>query len=201
MKLYITRHGQTQWNKEDRIQGSMDSPLTEEGIAAAWRLREELLPICLERIYSSDQGRARKTAEIIGKGRGIPMESTPLLRELPLGPWEGRFFEEVKKVEGEEFARYFSHPELHKLEGVEDFHGLIRRVEEFLELLIARNEDALIVTHGVTVRALLVVMEKIPLKDFWSVPLVATCSLNHVVYEEGSWRVLTRAKTHQGAQY
>ena len=201
MKLYITRHGQTQWNEEDRIQGSMDSPLTEKGIAAAECLREELLPISLDRIYSSDQGRARKTAEIMGQGRGIPIETTPLLRELPLGPWEGRLFEEVKQAEGEDFTRYFSHPEEHHLEGIEDFHGLFRRVKEFLDLLVARDEDALVVTHGVTVRALLAVMEEVPLKDFWSVPLVATCSLNHVVYDNGEWKVLARAKAHHGAQY
>ena len=67
MELYIVRHGKTIWNKERRLQGSIDIELAEEGIEAAELLHDQLISsnITFDRIYSSPLKRAKKTAEII----------------------------------------------------------------------------------------------------------------------------------------
>ena len=82
MKIYLTRHGQTQWNKEKRFQGTMDSPLTEKGIADAKKLGIYLEKIPLDRIVVSPLKRAKDTANLIIGTRKIPIEVDGRLSEM-----------------------------------------------------------------------------------------------------------------------
>ncbi len=70
-KLYITRHGETLWNTEGRMQGWNDSPLTDLGIKQAEWLRERIKDLKIDVIYSSPSGRAYNTAEIIKGNREL----------------------------------------------------------------------------------------------------------------------------------
>lgn len=65
--IYITRHGQTQWNVEKRMQGRQDSPLTEQGMRQAMWLRDALKHVDFDAMYASPSPRARRTAEILLK--------------------------------------------------------------------------------------------------------------------------------------
>lgn len=87
MKIYLIRHGQTDWNTEGRIQGSYDSELNENGIRQAKELGARLLEsqVNFSRIYSSKQKRAYKTAEIISNITGKPLERVAGLEEINLG--------------------------------------------------------------------------------------------------------------------
>ena len=73
MKLYVMRHGQTDWNVAGKIQGSTDIELNETGIKQAEATKEKLLGENIDVIISSPLKRARKTAEIIASGRDIPL--------------------------------------------------------------------------------------------------------------------------------
>ena len=88
LKLYITRHGRTEWNTIGRLQGWLDSPLTEEGIKRAERLSKRLENIDFDSIYSSSQKRALDTAHILNK-KNIEIQILDELKELSLGKWEG----------------------------------------------------------------------------------------------------------------
>src|SRR5664279_1147846 len=94
--LYIVRHGQTVDNLENRIQGHTDSPLTKLGVRQAEAVADRLASENFSAIYSSDLGRAIHTAEIIAAKHDLPVQPTPLLRELNLGVAQG--------LTGDEFA-------------------------------------------------------------------------------------------------
>lgn len=88
-KLYMARHGQTQWNAEDRICGIVDLTLTEEGLRQAEALAEKAEALQLDRVITSAMKRARQTGAIIGARLGIPVEMDARLAEINFGKYEG----------------------------------------------------------------------------------------------------------------
>jgi len=95
LNLYITRHGETQWNTQKRLQGWMNSPLTERGIAQGKMLHEAVKMSNIEKISTSPSERAAKTA-LAAKGP-LPLEVEFLeeLKEMNMGDWEGKTLEEI----------------------------------------------------------------------------------------------------------
>ncbi len=87
--LLLARHGQTEWNLQQRIQGWTDLPLTDQGRQQAERLAETLKSYEIRRIFASDLRRARETAEIVAQILGIPMVVDHRLREVRRGELEG----------------------------------------------------------------------------------------------------------------
>ena len=90
MKLYAARHGQTQWNLENRICGRTDLPLTEAGKAQAEILAEKAASLELDRIISSPMLRARETADAVSRKCHIPVETDDRLIEQNYGIYEGK---------------------------------------------------------------------------------------------------------------
>ncbi len=94
--VYIARHGQTVWNTEQRIQGSANSPLTDEGTAQATALARFARGLQIEQILSSPLGRARHTARIVAQAIERPIEICPELAEICAGECEGMRLPDVK---------------------------------------------------------------------------------------------------------
>lgn len=86
----LIRHAETVWNRERRVQGQLDSPLTPEGEQQAERWGRALQSISWSRILASDSGRAATTAAIINAQLNLAMETDPRLRELDWGRWSTR---------------------------------------------------------------------------------------------------------------
>lgn len=95
-EIYLVRHGQTDWNKQEKMMGSSDIPLNETGKKQAIKVKEKLEAISFTAAFSSDKVRAYKTAHIILGGNNIPIIQTPALRECSFGMWEGRPTSEFK---------------------------------------------------------------------------------------------------------
>ena len=76
LQIFIVRHGETEWNLQDKMQGHENSPLTENGIAQAISLRKKLPLEKISAIYSSDLGRCKETAKVIAANTGIKIIST-----------------------------------------------------------------------------------------------------------------------------
>lgn len=87
--LFLARHGETDWNRELRIQGSSDIPLNELGLEQARTLAQELEDVELDAIYASDLTRARTTAEAVATTHGLEVRTDARLRERSFGSWEG----------------------------------------------------------------------------------------------------------------
>lgn len=87
--LLLARHGETEWNRELRIQGSSDIELNELGRQQAQFLAQELTDVDLDAIYASDLRRARATAEAVAATHALDVRLDPRLRERGFGSWEG----------------------------------------------------------------------------------------------------------------
>ncbi len=95
--LYLIRHGQTEWNLEGRLQGGKDSPLTAQGKRQAEAVAASLGKAPPDLILASPLGRAKKTAGIIAKALGIPVEDDVRLGELRFGRAEGLTLKEIDR--------------------------------------------------------------------------------------------------------
>lgn len=98
--LYFLRHGETEWNRAGRLQGHLDSPLTEKGqnqaaLMASILLRE-LGPRPAFRLVASPLGRARQTAGFLSEALGLPIEIDSQLAELTMGSWDGLTRSEIE---------------------------------------------------------------------------------------------------------
>jgi 2,3-bisphosphoglycerate-dependent phosphoglycerate mutase len=87
--IFLARHGETDWNAQDRWQGHEDTSLNERGRAQARDLAARLAETPFEAVYSSDLRRARETAAIVVAGRGLEIREDPRLREIDVGSWQG----------------------------------------------------------------------------------------------------------------
>ncbi len=185
--VYLTRHGQTQWNVEGRMQGWNDSPLTELGVKQAEWLGERLKGINLDKIYSSSSGRAYKTAEIINENKSVELISHDGLRELKLGKFQGLNQDEIKKMYPEQYYNYWNKPEIYKPVGDgETIEELIERIDKAIMEIIEENtgKSILIVTHTMPIKALLCSLENIDIGNFWMEPYIKQTSLTTIEFDD-----------------
>ena len=156
--IYLVRHGQTEFNRERRIQGHNDSPLTELGIRqarAVGRLLADLIGDPLGwRIVSSPLGRAKSTAEIIaGLVKGPQVELDDRLMEISWGSSDGRLRSELEAEHPETFGRTgwaFDAPT-----GGESYEAVHARVADWLASLPPEPERRVIaISHGISGRVL-----------------------------------------------
>jgi broad specificity phosphatase PhoE len=95
--LFLFRHGETDWNREGRLQGRTDTLLNTTGLAQARALAEKLLPHRLDAVVSSDLSRAQTTAQIVAETAGVPLFIEPGLREVDVGAAEGLLWADARE--------------------------------------------------------------------------------------------------------
>ena len=148
--MILVRHGQSTWNREHRIQGQLDPPLSSEGRRQAELLGRRLAGRRLAGFYTSDLKRAFETAEAIGALVDLIPEPTPGLREIYLGDWEGLRAEEIAALFPDAWARWSEEPDWDQVSGGEGAMRFEARVIAALDEILARHShgDVLVVTHG-----------------------------------------------------
>jgi alpha-ribazole phosphatase len=157
MRIYLVRHGETEWNKKGIYQGQEDVPLNEKGKNEAKILstafKDKKIPI----IYSSDLARARETAEIIAQEVGIQtIIYKKSLREMDFGNWTGRSILEMEEDSGL-FQLWQKDPWNISPPNGETLKDLANRVRREAEEIFLKhyNQDVLVVTHAGPIRALI----------------------------------------------
>lgn len=178
MKIYLTRHGETEWNRERRTQGWKNSNLTRKGIESAKRLGNSLKNIDFACIYSSPLGRALDTAKHIRGDRDIGIKINDSLKEMGFGAWEGMIDTEIQEQYPEELHNYWNEPHLFEPVGGESYDELINRVRRVLDNIISSSpgENVLVVTHAAVIKAIYVIIKNTSLENFWDMPYVyGTC--------------------------
>lgn len=184
--IYLVRHGETLWNKEKKLQGNLNSPLTEKGIEEAHKLAERLKDKSFSKIFSSPLKRAIETSEILNKYHSLTITELQDIREMGYGEWQGVPMEEVKKAFPEAFENYYNKPEKYEpVAGGESFSELRIRLERALDELCehAETNDILVVSHGVVIKMLLLIIKNGELKDLWQPPWVHNSSLSVINYD------------------
>ena len=158
LMIYLARHGQTEFNRENRFCGASDSPLTATGIEEAHRngrvLREHLAKPADLRLVSSPLKRAVHTAAIIRTELGRPelsIETDARLREIAFGAWEGLTVEEIKGRDPADWARRVADRWHDAAPGGESYEAVAARVGAWLA---EARGTLLVVTHGAVDRIL-----------------------------------------------
>lgn len=172
MKLYVTRHGETEWNKAGKMQGWKNSNLTEKGTANAKTLGNSLKQIDFDYIYCSPLERALETAKHIRGEKDTEIIICNDLKEMGFGLWEGLCHDEIEEMYPEEHFNFWNKPHLYQAIEGEDFEDLIDRVNNALNEIVreAKGENILIVAHAAVIKAIFTIIKKQSLEDFWKPP-------------------------------
>ena len=186
VNLYITRHGETVWNREMRLQGWQNSPLTEKGIMQGKTLNGAVKKYGIEKIYSSPSERAALTAMYANGDLDLPIIYLEELKEMNMGDWEGRTLEEIRMLEPENFENYWYNPFEFRKNSGEDFEEMLARSKKALDIIIreSQGQNVLVVTHGVTLKALMSWFAKGGFQEYWVTPVVTQTSISHVQIDE-----------------
>lgn len=165
MKFYLIRHGRTEWNDLNHIQGKSDIPLNDKGIRQAHTLADKIkadnLPIRC--IYTSPLIRATQTAAIISEALNIPYYTLDGLREVDLGDWEGLTWEDIAEKFPENYRHWYIERRYTKAHGGESYNDMLLRTLDALNgLASACNEDIAIVSHSAVIMALMCYINKVP---------------------------------------
>lgn len=186
MPYYFVRHGQTDWNKEKRLQGIRDIPLNETGLNQARELRKqvELNNLVFDKVYTSPLTRAVVTAEMVSNKSRDELIISDKIIEMSFGDFEGVHYNidpngNVSMLE-ENIVNFGRDPEKYIPSNGETFQAVIARAKEFLiDLKNNTNpdENVLVVTHGGVIHAIMYNIEnRDNLKTFW-LPKTGNCVL------------------------
>ncbi len=168
MKVYLLRHGQTDWNVAKRWQGSTDIQLNDIGVKQAEEAATRFVDTKISSIYTSHLGRAINTAEVIRNiafDKSVEINIENDIAEIRLGEWEGLTYSEVEEKYSDDYKRWvINHTEVIGY-GVENYNDLQQRAFNVFSKICSENsEDLLIVSHGAWIRALVCKILCIPLE-------------------------------------
>lgn len=151
MKIYLIRHGETDWNRIHRFQGREDIELNADGIAQAAACGRSLSGLGITAVYTSPLKRAHRTGEEIARQIGLAPENVqplPELIERDLGPFSGQLVKDKKE--------YFALAAGDHVEGMEPFYDVQRRMEQAVFLLAQSGaKNVVAVSHGAAINVLL----------------------------------------------
>ena len=153
MKLYLIRHGQTDWNIQGKIQGSHGIPLNDTGRAQAKLVAEGMDSRPVTKIFSSTLMRAVETARMIGDRQQVETYLVPGLIEVEFGKWEGMTWDEIKEQYPAEYERWSINPVDVAPPGGETQMEAMERVAGAIEAVMEMTngrEDIAVVSHGAT---------------------------------------------------
>ena len=169
MQIYLIRHGETDWNLNDQLQGQADTPLNDQGRRQALETAQKLkeLNIHFDRVISSPLDRAIETAEIISQINRENFEIDDRLMEISYGPLEGTHFEDIPK---DMFAFFRDPVHVAAPAGIEAISDVIKRQADFIEALRIEHSDdtVLISTHGIAMRGMIGYLANLHGKDIWT---------------------------------
>ena len=181
MKIYVARHGETEYNRKRLLMGQIDIPLNEKGVKQAEKLAKSLKNKGITAIYSSDLSRAFNTAEIVGEELQLPVTGVKDFQEHSLGKLDGsKWTEEFETMTKEEFE------ELMLEAGAEDLEYFYNRVWNRFQEVVENHpidENLLLVMHGGCTRV--IIMKILNAEDdlFASLSQHNAC-LNIITYNE-----------------
>ena len=190
VKLILVRHGYSTGNKEKKFTGQMDAPLTEEGVKQAIETADYVVKnYKVDKIYSSDLSRAVATAELVSKATGVPVILDKNLRELDVGFWQNKTFEEVRSEFPNSCEFYKNNTGLGHPDGGEKYSDFRDRVKNAVIKIAKENQDktVLVSTHGGTIRGIICGLKNTPLDQVVNTPIPPNSSVTVVEYDNDKW--------------
>jgi probable phosphoglycerate mutase len=187
-KIYLTRHGETEWNRQLKFQGHKNSDLTDKGILAAELLADRIDEIEIDYIISSPLMRAYNTAEIVKGNKDIKIIKYDGLKEINLGDFEGLSYTEIKKEHSELLESIESDPLNNRYPNGENLKEFYNRVIKAFKEIIdkCKNKTILIVAHGGTLKCIEAYTRDFILSNDWIGNVVKNCSLSCIEVDENN---------------
>jgi broad specificity phosphatase PhoE len=196
-RLLLVRHGETDANREFRMQGVSDMSLNDEGRRQLARTAERLAGERIDAVYASDLDRAIESAEPIAAMHGLAVRTDPRLREQNLGEWEGDVWFDLPKIYGQDALDAFMGDLDYGPPGGETKREVLERFRAAVLEIGSRHEGETIciVTHGGPLMVFAYAAMRIPFgreNRFYA----ANGSLSELVRMDGFWRLVTLNETH-----
>lgn len=190
-RVILARHGETVWNKEGRVQGHCDSPLTSRGHMQTYRLAKRLRNESIDFLYSSDLPRAVYTSEIIRKEINLSsVQIEPDFRELCFGEFEGKIWRDLNKEYPGMLELWSVQPHKVIIPSGEKMEEASERVWKAFLRIISKHfkNNICIVSHGLVLQLLIKKIQGYPLEDWSNVPWQHNAAVNIVnVTGEGKY--------------
>lgn len=185
-RVYLVRHGTTDWNKEEIFRGRLDCKLNETGQAEARALAEYFRDIRLQAIYSSPLSRAMETAQAVAEAKALQVVLHPEFIDIDFGEWQGLPLKEVREKYSELYRLWRERPEAIHFPGGENLARVRARAWEGLQKVIRENPDktALILSHRVVTKVLICAVLGLDDSHFWHIKQDTT-AVNCIEYNRG----------------
>lgn len=167
-RVFLVRHGETDWNRDGRFQGKMDIPLNSLGEQQAEAAAKALGKADIDRMVSSPLSRAAKTAQAAASWTGLDIDMHCGFQEIDHGHWEGHTADEVDKLWPGMLGTWHSAPEKVTMPGGEGLEDVQTRSWKALEdVLAGPGERVAIFSHDAVIKVILCLVLGCPLSSFW----------------------------------
>lgn len=199
MQIVLVRHGATDWNLQNRCQGSSDRLLSEVGIRQAEQIAALLGNEEIHVIYSSHLRRARQTAELISQRHALPVLIEEELRELDHGELEGLTFNEIKTKYENFLTRWRTEPADIPVPGGERLADVAARAWNGLNEIVRRHSDApriLVVSHNFPILGIVCRITGTPLNDYRTFHL-DPCGVTRLEYDSTRGWYITQVNSRE----
>ena len=193
-RLYLIRHAEAEGNLYRLAQGHYDSLVTERGYRQIAALRRRFADIPIDAVYASDLFRTRTTARAIYEAKGLPLYTDPALREIGIGTWENRPWQELG-MQYPELMFAFNHDvEKWRVEGSETMADVLGRFLPALERIALENsgKTVAVFSHGMALRLVLGKLQGLTAEEINGTPHADNTAVSLVEYEDGGFRVVFR---------
>jgi broad specificity phosphatase PhoE len=167
MNIYVVRHGETLWNKEEVFRGRKDVPLNDAGELQAQKVGRYFADVRVNALVSSPLQRAVQTVQPISATTGIPFDVVEAFTDIDFGIWEGMPLLEVQRRYPVDFDTWKTSPQKFRVENGEDLRTVRRRVSAGLARLFGDGGTVVIVTHRVICKIIVLSCLAISNEHFW----------------------------------
>ncbi len=194
--IYLVRHGQTAWNREEIFRGRSDVPLDETGLRQAELAGLYFKELKIYAIYSSPLSRAWQTAEKIAEPHGLRVQPLQGIIDMSFGKWEGHPHEEIKRMDPETYRLWREEPHRAKLPGGETLDEVRDRAMAALEEVIQIHPEGTIVlvSHRVVNKVLLCGILGLDNSHFWQI-IQDTTAINLIRCQKGRYFLVLMNET------
>ena len=186
--IYLVRHGQTAWNKEEIFRGRTDIPLDETGLKQAELAGEYFKAMVIQGVYSSPLSRAWQTAEPIALFQNLKAQPIEGIIDMSFGNWEGHALQEIERIDPETYRQWREEPHLAKLPGGESLDDVRFRAMAALEWVIKKHPEGsvVLISHRVVNKVLICGILGIDNSHFWQIAQ-DTAAINLIQYKKGRY--------------
>ena len=186
--IYLVRHGQTAWNKEEIFRGRTDISLDETGLKEAELAGQYFKGMEIHGIYSSPLSRAWQTAQKVAEFHNLKVQPLQGIVDMSFGNWEGRPHQEIQESDSKTYRQWVETPHLVRLPGGESLDDVRVRAMAAMEEVIRKNtgKTLVLVSHRVICKVLICAILGLDNSHFWQITQDTT-AINLIRHRNGKY--------------